>query len=78
MYAITVKLPNELSKEIELRAKQLHVSRSEYIRKALITMNHEILLQEKKKRLIELSALVRNESMIINAEFEAIENDIKS
>ena len=32
MSAITVKLPNELSKEIELRAKQLHVSRSEYIR----------------------------------------------
>lgn len=39
-------------------------------------MNQEVEERECKQRLMKASQLVRQESMKINAEFEAIENDL--
>lgn len=40
-----------------------------------IKMNHDVQAEEHKKKLMAASFLVRGESMKINAEFAAIEND---
>lgn len=38
-------------------------------------MNHEVEEQERKQKLMTASRLVREQSLKINAEFTAIEND---
>lgn len=73
MSTISVRLPDHLLKETDRRAEELHVSRTDYIRKALETMNIEMLRRERSVRLKEVSQRVREESMRVNAEFARIE-----
>lgn len=67
------KVADHLLKETDRRAEELHVSRTDYIRKALETMNIEMLRRERSVRLKEVSQRVREESMRVNAEFARIE-----
>lgn len=74
MTTVSLRLPVELLEETESRAKSLHIPRAEYIRRAIIAMNHETIAKKKRERLAKLSQRVRAESMKINAEFDAIES----
>ena len=73
MSTISVRLPDALLKETDRQAEELHVSRTDYIRKALETMNAEALRRERNARLKDVSQRVREESMRVNAEFACIE-----
>lgn len=72
---VTVNIPDIIIAQADRNARILHIKRSEYIRKALENMNNQIIKNEKYKRLLHLSHLVRDESMIINKEFEEIDHD---
>ncbi|AIL13829.1 hypothetical protein IM40_10665 (plasmid) [Candidatus Paracaedimonas acanthamoebae] len=76
MSTVTLRLPDKLLEEANMRAQILHLTRNEYIKKALEHMNDKIRNLEKRKRLMDASKRVRQESMKINAEFEKIENDL--
>lgn len=77
MSALTVRLANEVIDEINIRAKKLHITRSEYIRKSIENMNGKLREQERKSKFMKVSKLVRRESMIINEEFAKVEYDPK-
>ena len=75
MTTVSLRLPDDLLKEAENRAKILRIPRAEYIRRAIAAMNHEVLAQKRREHLIKLSRRIGSESMKVNAEFEAIEGD---
>lgn len=72
---ITVNIPDNIITQADKNASILHIKRSEYIRKALETLNNQISKNEKYARLLYLSSLVRDESMNVNREFEEIEHE---
>lgn len=78
MSTVTLRLPDKLIEEANLRAQHLHITRNEYIKKAVENLNKEIRELEKRKRLITISKKVRAESMKVNAEFEMIDYDLKA
>lgn len=78
MSALTIRLPDNIFSEVKTRAKELHISRSEYIRKAIEVMNASLKEKDKKARLIAASKRVRENSMEINAEFEKVRYDFES
>lgn len=75
MTSITLRLPDNIVHKIDANAHTLHVSRSEYIKKAITQLNYELQEYERKQKLVSASQRVRQESIKINAEFAAIEND---
>lgn len=75
MTTITVRLPDDMLHEIDERANHLRLPRAAYVRKALERMNREVVAQQRRDRLMEVSLRVRQESMRINAEFSEIEHD---
>ena len=75
MTTVSLRLPDDLLKETENRAKVLRIPRAEYIRRAIAAMNQEVLAQKRREHLIKLSRRIGSESMKVNAEFEAIEGD---
>ncbi len=75
MGAISLNLPDDLLEASERCAEALHLSRAEYIRRAIERMNRETHAQLRAERLAEVSRKVRKESMRVNAEFAAIEQD---
>jgi len=75
MATVLLRLPDNLLKEAESGAKVLHIPRAEYIRRAIAAMNHEMLAQKRRSRLIKTSHRVSSESMRVNTEFGAIEGD---
>ena len=75
MGAISLKLPDELVKASGEYARALQLSRAEYIRRAIESMNRETRAQLRAARLAEASRKVRDESMRVNSEFAAIEQD---
>ena len=75
MSLISVRLPDELLQQTKLRSQALHMSPANYIRKAIMQMNEEILIQQQKQQLIKASLKVREESMAVNAEFSQVEHD---
>ncbi len=75
MRSIALKLPEDLMEESGRLAGTLHVSRAEYIRIAIRRMNHSTEARIRAERLAEVSRRVRDESMIVNAAFAAIERD---
>jgi len=77
MSALTVRIPNKVVDEVNHRAKKLHITRSEYIRKSIENMNKRLQQQELKDKLTKASKLVRRESMIVNSEFSKVEYDPK-
>jgi metal-responsive CopG/Arc/MetJ family transcriptional regulator len=75
MSTLSFRLSDTVLKEAEARAQSLHISRNEYIRRAIEKMNRETLRLSKREKLKKASALVRQESLTINEEFAKIEND---
>ena len=75
MGAVSLKLPDELLEVSGRCAEALQIPRAEYIRRALERMNRETQQRLRAKRLAEASRKVREESMKVNAEFAAIEQD---
>lgn len=74
MTTVSLRLPDELVKEAEKRAKELKIPRAEYIRRAIVALNAQVLAEHRRRRMMEASRRVRGESMRINAEFDAIED----
>ena len=77
MTTVTLRIPDNIVHNIDAHARSLHLSRSEYIKRAILNMNKVLLEQTRTQRLIAASRKVRQESMIVNAEFGAIEYDPK-
>jgi metal-responsive CopG/Arc/MetJ family transcriptional regulator len=75
MTTISLRLPDDLLREVEERAGDLHMPRAEYVRRALERMNREVLQQKRRTRLMEISLRVREESMNVNAEFSEVEHE---
>ena len=74
MSTVSLRLPDDLLKEAENRAKALHIPRAEYIRRAIAVMNDKVLAHKRRERLMAVSKRVRTESMKVNAEFDAAED----
>ena len=53
--ALTVRLSDKIVHEVDIRAKKLRISRSEYIRKSIELMNKGLHQQEKKPSLSMLA-----------------------
>jgi len=73
MPTVSLRIPGNLLKEAESGARILHIPRAEYIRRAIVAMNQEMLAQMRREHLMKTSHRVRFESMRVNAEFDAIE-----
>jgi len=78
MSTVSIRLPDDLLKETESRAKILHIPRAEYIRRAIVAMNHEMVAQKRRERLMKVSRLASAESSKVNAEFDSIEGDFSA
>ena len=76
MLAISLKLPGQLLEASGQCAAALQLSRAEYIRRALERMNRDTRAHLRADRLAAASSRVRQDSMRINAEFDAIERDV--
>jgi metal-responsive CopG/Arc/MetJ family transcriptional regulator len=74
MTTLSLRLPDELLHEVDTYAKQMHIPRAAYVRKALEQMNDAVATQRRRTRLMEVSLKVRAESMLVNAEFDEIED----
>ncbi|OGT49419.1 MAG: hypothetical protein A3E82_06410 [Gammaproteobacteria bacterium RIFCSPHIGHO2_12_FULL_38_11] len=72
---VSIRLNDDLFREMKANAQMLHLSQTDYIRKAIEIMNDEIVKKQRRRRLKEASLLVRKESMKINAEFSEVEHD---
>jgi metal-responsive CopG/Arc/MetJ family transcriptional regulator len=75
MNTISIRLPDDLLREVDCQAAELQIPRAEYLRRAVISMNRETRNHRQRIRLMEVSARVREESMAVNREFEEIEHD---
>ena len=75
MGAISLKLPDDLLDASGRCAAALKLSRAAYIRRAVERMNRETRAEVRARRLAEVSRKVRGESMLVNAEFAAVERD---
>lgn len=76
MPAISLKLPERLLAASVQCAAALQLSRAEYIRRALERMNHDTRARLRADRLQAASRRVRQDSMRVNAEFDAVERDV--
>ena len=76
MAAISLKLPGELLEASGQCAAALQLSRAEYVRRALERMNRDTRARLRADRLAAASHRVRENSMRVNAEFDAIERDV--
>lgn len=72
---VSIRMDDELLQELKGKAELLHVSQTDYIRRAIRYMNKHIEKRERKKRIQRASLLCREESMKVNAEFSEIEHD---
>lgn len=75
MRSIALNLPKELLDDTSRCARQLRITRADYIRMAIHKMNRRMAAQARAERLGELSRRVREESMRVNGQFAAIERD---
>jgi len=73
MATISLRIPEELLTEVTQHSKEMHIPRTQYIRKSLIRMNQQVELEMRRKRMMSASRRVREESMKVNAEFDTME-----
>ena len=74
MNAISMRLPDDLLRELDRRAALLELTRTEYIREAVRAMNRAVDEQHRRARIHRASLRVRGESLEVNAEFSRIEH----
>ena len=77
MTTLSIRLPDALLKDAEQRARDMDLPRSVYIRRAIESMNENVLMEQKRRRMMEISRRVRGESMRVNSEFDKIEVDVE-
>ncbi len=75
MDAISLKLPGDMLKTSGRCAEALGISRAEYFRRAVEQMNRETRARLRAARLSRASHRTRKESLRVNEEFAAIEQD---
>lgn len=74
MATLSLRLSESLLKTADRRARELHVTRAEYIRRAIELENMDASNRQRRQRMLEASRRVRASSMRVNAEFDAIED----
>ncbi len=74
MSLISVRVPEQLLKEVDTRAEELRLPRAAYVREALERMNAAVAADRRRARLMEASRRVRGESAAVNAEFAEIDD----
>jgi metal-responsive CopG/Arc/MetJ family transcriptional regulator len=74
MNTVSMRLPDNMLRELDSRAAELDIARTEYIRRAILAMNRALEQAKRRDRLTKASLKVRAESMTVNAEFAAIES----
>jgi len=74
MNTVSMRLPDDMLRELDSRAAELDIARTEYIRRAILAMNRALEQTKRRDRLTKASLKVRAESMTVNAEFAAIES----
>jgi metal-responsive CopG/Arc/MetJ family transcriptional regulator len=74
MNAVSMRLPDDVLRELDRRAAQLKLSRTEYIRAAVRAMNRAVDAERRGARTRSASLRVRGESLRVNAEFSRIEH----
>lgn len=74
MNAISMRLPDDVLRDLDRRAAMLKLSRTEYIRAALQAMNRAVDKERRAARTRRASLRVRGESRRVNAEFSRIEH----
>ena len=74
MTTISIRIDGNLLKNMDKNASTLHIPRAEYIRRAIESLNASLTAEQRHQRLMDASRRVREESMRINAEFEAVED----
>lgn len=72
---VSIRLNDKLLQAVKANARDLHLSQTDYIRKAIELMNQKIERQERERRLQAASRLVSKDSMKVNDEFSEIEHD---
>ena len=72
MNTVSMRLPDALLREVDKRAAEFDIPRSEYIRRAILAMNRAIEYAKRRDRLKRASLKVRAESTRVNAEFAAL------
>jgi hypothetical protein len=73
MANITFRMPDNEVHKVDLYADYLQLTRSEYIKKAILAMNKMLADEKETRRLIAASYVVRKDSMATNAKFEGVE-----
>ena len=76
MPAISLKIPQPLLAASGQCAAALRLSRAEYVRRALERMNRDTRAALRAGRLRDASLRVREDSLRVNAEFDAFERDV--
>jgi len=74
MCAVSIRLSDDLLSQVDRLARELRIPRTEYIRRALADFNQEIENRKTRERLMRASMKVRESSMAVNAEFDAVED----
>ncbi len=74
MTTVSLRLPDDVLKAAEQHAKILHLPRAEYIRRAIVAMNEDVLKKNRRELLMKVSKHVAAKSMQVNAEFAVIED----
>lgn len=72
MNTVSMRLPDALLREVDKRAAEFDIPRTEYIRRANFAMNRAIEYAKRRDRLKRASLKVRAESTRVNAEFAAL------
>ncbi len=73
MNTISMRLPDDMLRELDRRAALLKLSRTEYIRTAVRAMNRAVDEKHHRARIRSASLRVRAESLRVNAEFSHLE-----
>jgi metal-responsive CopG/Arc/MetJ family transcriptional regulator len=74
MATISVRLKDEILEELNEHSRKLHIPRAEYVRRAVVAMNKQVDKELRRERIMAASKRVREESMHINVEFDAVED----
>ena len=74
MSTVSIRLPDELLEEADKYAHEMHIPRAEYIRRAIESLNAKVTADYRRQRIMAASLRVREESMRVNAAFDAIED----
>jgi metal-responsive CopG/Arc/MetJ family transcriptional regulator len=75
MIPMSIRLSDHVLREVDNNARELDISRTEYIRRAILAMNRKFNEERRRARIIKLSRRVRKESIRANAEFSKVEQD---